>query len=117
MSSCSFDSFRALRGSQTSTTKHTKTTPNTLPSPLWTFVSFVVLRFTILNNKFAMTKKPYEKPAAEAVRLALKHALLLDSLGTKTAEQQSTGLSDEEHAPEDALIPHRRFWEEAPWEY
>ena len=64
-----------------------------------------------------MKKKQYAKPTAEAVNLALKHALLLDSLGTKTAEQQSTGLSDEEHAPEEALIPHRGFWEEAPGEY
>ncbi|MBR1446256.1 MAG: hypothetical protein IJ586_04150 [Alloprevotella sp.] len=64
-----------------------------------------------------MTKKPYEKPAAEAVRLALKHALLIDSLGTTTAEQTNTTLNEEEHTPEEALIPHRGFWEEAPWEY
>lgn len=64
-----------------------------------------------------MTKKPYEKPAAEAVCLALKHALLIDSLGTKTAEQTNTTLNEEEHTPEEALCPQRRFWEEAPWEY
>ena len=66
---------------------------------------------------FAMTKKPYEKPTAEAVCLALKHALLLDSLGTTTAEQTNTTLNEEEHAPEEALCPQRRFWEEVPWEY
>lgn len=80
-------------------------------------MSFVVLRFTILNNKFAMTKKPYEKPAAEAVRLALKHTLLLNSLGTTTAEQTNTTLNEEEHTPEEALSPKRRIWEEDPWEY
>lgn len=64
-----------------------------------------------------MTKKPYEKPAAEAVRLALKHALLLNSLGTTTAEQTNTTLNEEEHTPEEAFSPKRRIWEEALWEY
>ena len=63
-----------------------------------------------------MTKKPYEKPETEAVHLALKHALLLNSLGTTTAEQTNTTLNEEEHTPEEALCPQRSFMEEAPWE-
>ncbi|MBR4552316.1 MAG: hypothetical protein IKO20_01150 [Bacteroidaceae bacterium] len=58
-----------------------------------------------------MTKKPYEKPAAEAARVVLKHALLLNSLGTTTAEQTNTKLYEEEHTPEEALCPKRRIWE------
>ena len=58
-----------------------------------------------------MTKKPYEKPTAETACLVLKHALLLNSLGTTTAEQTNTTLNEEEHAPEEALCPKRRIWE------
>lgn len=63
-----------------------------------------------------MTKKPYEKPAAEAACLRTKQALLLNSIGTTTATQTNTTLNAEEYAPEEALCPKRRLWEEDPWE-